>query len=98
MAELRHIMFAERGFRPKNRRSSFGDGPPLDIPATTIDLKPIGQVMSPTAPKSDGQISHAHNMALRREIGERLCFNLDADPADTPLHLVQMMKRFQRAE
>jgi hypothetical protein len=54
--------------------------------------------MSPTAPKSDGQIIHAHNMALHQEIGERLRFNLDADLADAPLHLVQMMKRFQRPD
>jgi hypothetical protein len=53
--------------------------------------------MSYTAPESDGQISRVHNMALREEIGERLRSDLDPDRIDTPLHLLQLMKRFQRA-
>jgi hypothetical protein len=54
--------------------------------------------MTHTPPKGDVQIGRAHNLALCQEIGERLRFDLDADPADTPVHLVQMMERFQRAE
>ena len=53
--------------------------------------------MSHTAPKGDGEISRVHNMALREEIGERLRSDLDPDSTDTPLHLLQLMKRFQRA-
>jgi hypothetical protein len=54
--------------------------------------------MSHTAPKGDGSIGRAHNLALRKEIGERLRADLDLDPTDTPLHLLQLMKRFQSAQ
>ena len=54
--------------------------------------------MSHTAPKGDGSISRAHNLALRKEIGERLRANLDLDLTDTPLHLLQLMERFQLAK
>jgi hypothetical protein len=53
--------------------------------------------MSHTAPKGDGQISRVHSMALREEIGERLRSDLDSYRTDTPLHLLQVMKRFQLA-
>jgi hypothetical protein len=53
--------------------------------------------MSHTTSKGDGQISRVHSMALREEIGERLRFDLAPGRTDTPLHLLQLMKRFQRA-
>ena len=42
----------------------------------------------------EGQISRLHRSALRKEIGERLRFDLDRDLTDTPAHLLQLMKRF----
>lgn len=51
--------------------------------------------MFQTAPQGDGQISRVNCMAIREEIGERLRSELDQDRTDTPLQLLQLMKRFQ---
>jgi hypothetical protein len=51
--------------------------------------------MSQSPPKGEGQISHVNSIALREQIGERLRFELDSDRIDTPLHLLELMKRFQ---
>jgi hypothetical protein len=54
--------------------------------------------MSHTAFQADGQISRLNIIALTEEIGERLRFGLDSDRAATPMHLLQLMMQFQRAE
>jgi hypothetical protein len=54
--------------------------------------------MSHTALGDDGQLGRLHTIALSKEIGERLRFDLDSDRTDTPLHLLQLMTQFQRAE
>jgi hypothetical protein len=52
--------------------------------------------MTHTATKSDFQISLLDNMALREEIGERLRSDLDPCRQEMPMHLLQLMKRFER--
>lgn len=53
--------------------------------------------MSHPAPTGDGSISRAHSLALRKEIGERLRFDLDRDITDPPPHLLRLMEQFRRA-
>jgi hypothetical protein len=53
--------------------------------------------MPHTPSKGDGQISRVHSMALLEEIGERLRSDMDLDRTEPPLHLLQLMKRFERA-
>lgn len=54
--------------------------------------------MSHTARQGDGQISREHTLALSKEIGERLRLGMDSERTVTPLHLLQLMTQFQRAE
>ena len=51
--------------------------------------------MSQTAPQGDGQISRVNCIAIRAEIGERLRSELDRNLTDTPMQLLQLMRRFQ---
>ena len=44
-------------------------------------------------PYSDGQISRAHSVALRTEIGERLRTSMDQEVVAMPPHLQALMKR-----
>ncbi len=41
------------------------------------------------------QISRAHNLALRSEIGERLDINLRQKPVGMPLNLIMLMTRLR---
>ena len=50
--------------------------------------------MAYAAPQGDGQIGRIHNLAIRQEIGERLCSNPDPELAELPPHLLLLMKRF----
>ena len=50
--------------------------------------------MSHTAPQGDGHIRRAHDVAIREEIGQRLRSLLDPDRTDTPLYLLELLKRF----
>jgi hypothetical protein len=54
--------------------------------------------MSHTALQADGHISRLHTIAVSKEIGERLRLGMDSERTVTPLHLVQLMTQFQRAE
>ena len=97
MAQPSRFLLTKHECRSKNSGSSFGDSSPLGF-LTTIDLKPIGHVMSHTAPQGDRQISRVHTLSLSKEIGERLRFNLDSDRAVAPLHLIKLMTLLQRAD
>ena len=46
--------------------------------------------MTYSAQRGDVEISRAHNVALRKEIGERLGISLDLKPAGMPPHLAML--------
>jgi hypothetical protein len=51
--------------------------------------------MTYSAHEGDGQISRVHNMALCKEVGERLRTSLDQKPAPMPPHLLMLMARLR---
>ena len=50
--------------------------------------------MSPSVFKCDSNFTRVHNMAIVEGIGVKLRSILDQTGTDTPLHLLQLMKRF----
>jgi hypothetical protein len=51
--------------------------------------------MTYPAHASDGQISRADNMAIRKEVGERLRTSLDQNPVRMTPHLLMLMARLR---
>ena len=45
--------------------------------------------------QDDVQISHVHNLALCKEIGERLGISMGQMPIGMPSHLMMLMKRLR---
>jgi hypothetical protein len=51
--------------------------------------------MTYSAQRSDVEISHAHNAALRKEISERLGTSLDLKPVGMPPHLAMLTRQWR---
>jgi hypothetical protein len=51
--------------------------------------------MTYSAHEGDGQISRVHNMAICKEVGERLRTSLDQKPAPMSPHLLMLMARLR---
>jgi hypothetical protein len=45
--------------------------------------------------QGDVQISHVHNAALSREIGERLVISLSQDPVGIPPRMLMLMRQLR---
>jgi hypothetical protein len=51
--------------------------------------------MTYSAQRGDAEISRLHNVAIRKEIGERLAIGMKPKPSGIPPHLMMLMRRLR---
>jgi hypothetical protein len=86
------ILFAQPGFRAENPGSSSRDGPPI-VPVFSIPLPTQWTFIDLSPAPADVRISRFHNVALCREIGERLGISMGQKPVGLPPRLMILVKR-----